>query len=124
MLSTLAIGCDRGGPRTDRDPAFCVGRSNNWEGCDKGCERRINGVKRGGVVQLVAVADQTCAVSLHGIQLSNRTTIVALSEPEPDIAAVVCRGRRGEILAEGSARGREIVIEILPEKVASGIDLR
>src|SRR5262245_51487943 len=106
MLSTLSIGCDRGVTRTDRDTASCAGGCNNREGRGKGCDRRIDRVEWGGVVLLIAAANQSCAVGLHRIQLPNRIAIVALSEAETDEAAIVCRSRGGEILAERSARGR------------------
>jgi hypothetical protein len=107
VLSTLAIGCGRCVMRTDRDIALRAGGCNNRERRGKGCDRGIDGVERGGVVLLWAQLPTSPKLSAFTAYNSPTSTdIVALSEPEPDEAAVAWRVDEAKILADRSP-GRE-----------------
>src|SRR4030095_3926665 len=84
----------------------------------------IDGVERRGVVLLIADSRESATVGLDRVQLSEKSSVVLLREAESHEAAVARRRRGGEILADGPSCAIHIVVEVLPQKVPSGIDLR
>src|ERR1043166_8974767 len=74
-------------------------------------------------MKLTAAGYESSAVSFNRVQLPDKRRIVPLSKPNSHEAAIVRRGRRGEILTDRPARGIQVVVEILPQKVSAGIEL-
>jgi hypothetical protein len=74
-------------------------------------------------MDLVAASDESGAVRSNGEELSREIAGI-FGETHRQVAAVARHSRRGEVLAQRSARRRvRLVIEVLPEEVSGAVGL-